>query len=101
MARDRKAALTASIQAEREATQARVPKFDKFAKAEAALSGGEQPAPARVGRAQAAIAARPAHVRGLPVEKVIRDSFTTPSRDYAKTTQLRAKCPNAAPSRPK
>jgi hypothetical protein len=92
MARDRRAAFAASIQAEREATQARVPKFDKFERAEAALSDGEQPVPALVGRAQATSAVRPAHVRGTPVEKVIRDSFTMPSRDYAKITQLRAKC---------
>jgi hypothetical protein len=92
MARDRRAALAASIQAEREATQARVPKFDKFARAEAALSDGENPNPAGVGRSQAGSAARPAHVRVLPAEKVIRDSFTTPSRDYAKIPQLKAKC---------
>ena len=92
MARDRRAALAASIQAEREATQARVPKFDRFERAEAALGGGETPTPARAGRSLAAVAARPAHVRGTPVEKVIRDSFTTPSRDYAKIAQLRAKC---------
>jgi len=92
MARDRKTALAASIRAEREAAQARVPKFDKFAKAEAALSGGEQPAPARMGRSQAAIAARPARLRDTSIEKVIRDSFTTPSRDYAKIMQLKAKC---------
>ncbi len=92
MARDRKAALAASIQAEREATQTRVPTFDKFEKAEAALSSGEKPAPARVGRSRTAVAARPAHVRVVPIEKVIRDSFTTPSKDHAKITQLRAKC---------
>ena len=92
MARDRKAALAASIQAEREATQARVPRFDKFEKAEAALSGVEKPAPARAGRSRAAIAARPAHVREIPLEKVTRDSFTLPSTDYEKIGQLRAKC---------
>src|SRR5215813_9453529 len=92
MTRDRRAALAASIQAERDAAQARVPKFDKFARAEAALNGGETPTLARVGRSQAANATRPFHVRALPAEKVIRDSFTTPSRDYAKLTQLREKC---------
>ena len=92
MARDRKAALAASIQAEREATQARVPRFDKFEKAEAALSGVEKPTPARVGRSKAAVAARPAHVRGVSLEKVTRDSFTMPSSDYEKIGQLRAKC---------
>lgn len=92
MARDRKTALAASIQAEREATQTRVPTFDKFEKAEAALSSGEKPTPARVGRSRTAVAARPAHVRVVPIEKVIRDSFTTPASDYEKIGQLKAKC---------
>ncbi|SRR6266849_76857 len=92
MARDRKAALAASIQAEREATQTRVPRFDKFEKAEAALSRAEKPTAARMGKPPATVAARLAHVREIPLEKVIRDSFTTPSRDHAKITQLRAKC---------
>ena len=92
MARDRKATLAASIQAEREATQTRVPRFDKFEKAEAALSRAEKPTAARMGKPPATVAARLAHVREIPLEKVIRDSFTTPSRDHAKITQLRAKC---------
>ena len=92
MARDRKTVLAASIQAEREATQDRVPRFDKFAKAEAALSGIEKPASAQVVRSRAAVAARPAHVREMPIEKVTRDSFTLPSTDYEKIGQLRAKC---------
>ena len=92
MARDRKAALASSIQAEREAAQSRVPRFDKFEKAEAALSSVEKPAPARVGRSTAAVAARPSHVREIPLEKVTRDSFTLPSTDYEKIGQLRAKC---------
>ncbi|HKA54211.1 MAG TPA: hypothetical protein VKJ47_11165 [Candidatus Binatia bacterium] len=93
MARDRKAALAASIQAEREATQGRVPRFDKFEKAEAALSGGENPAPARAGKpVDASASRRPTPVRETPAEKVIRDSFTMPSGDYRKITQLRAKC---------
>src|SRR5713101_4370836 len=92
MARDRKAALAASIQAEREATQTRVPRFDKFEKAEAALGGVEKPAPARVGRSRATVAARPAHIREIPLEKVTRDSFTMPSTDYEKIGQLKAKC---------
>lgn len=92
MARDRKAALAASIQAEREATQARVPRFDKFEKAEAVLGSTEKPSVARVGRSRAAVAARPAHVREIPLEKVTRDSFTMPSTDYEKIGQLRAKC---------
>src|SRR5712692_1086897 len=92
MARDRKAALAASIQAEREATQARVPRFDKFEKAEAALGSTEKSSVAQAGRSRAAIAARPAHVREIPLEKVTRDSFTMPSTDYEKISQLRAKC---------
>jgi hypothetical protein len=92
MARDRKATLAASIQAEREATQARVPRFDKFEKAEAALSRAEKPTAARMGKPPATVAARPAHVREIPLEKVTRDSFTMPSTDYEKIGQLRAKC---------
>jgi hypothetical protein len=92
MARDRKTALAASIQAEREATQARVPRFDKFEKAEAALGRAEKPAAARVGGSRAAVATRPAHVREIPLGKVTRDSFTMPSTDYEKIGQLRAKC---------
>lgn len=92
MARDRKAALAASIQAEREATQARVPRFDKFEKAEAALSRPEKPTAARMGKPPAAVASRPAYVRGIALEKVTRDSFTLPSTDYEKIGQLRAKC---------
>ena len=92
MARDRKATLAASIQAEREATQARVPRFDKFEKAEAALSRAEKPTAARMGKPPATVAARPAHVRHIPLEKVTRDSFTMPSTDYGKIGQLRAKC---------
>ena len=92
MARDRKAALAASIQAEREATQTRVPRFDKFEKAEAALSRAEKPTAARMGKPPATVAARPAHVREMPLEKVTRDSFTMPSTDYEKISQLRAKC---------
>lgn len=92
MVRDRKAALAASIQAEREATQARVPRFDKFARAEAALGRAEKPAATRAGKPPAAVAARPAHVRVVPLEKVTRDSFTMPSTDYEKIGQLRAKC---------
>jgi len=92
MARDRKAALAASIQAEREATQARVPRFDKFEKAEAVLGSTEKPSVARVGRSRATVAARPARVREIPLEKVTRDSFTMPSTNYEKIGQLRAKC---------
>jgi hypothetical protein len=93
MTRDRKAALAASIQSEREATQARVPRFDKFEKAEAALSRPEKPTAARVGKPTAAVATRPASVREVSsLEKVTRDSFTMPSSDYEKIGQLRAKC---------
>ena len=92
MARDRKAALATSIQAEREATQALVPRFDKFEKAEAALSRAEKPTAARVGKPPAAVATRPVYVRGISLEKVTRDSFTMPSTDYEKIGQLRAKC---------
>lgn len=92
MVRDRKAALAASIQAEREATQARVPRFDKFEKAEAALSRPEKPAAARAGKPSAAVASRPGYVRGISLEKVTRDSFTLPSTDYEKIGQMKAKC---------
>jgi len=92
MARDRRTALAASIQAEREATQARVPRFDRFEKAEAVLGSTENPSVARAGRSRAAVAARPARVREIPLEKVTRDSFTMPSTDYEKIGQLRAKC---------
>ena len=93
MARDRRAALAASIQAEREATQTRVPRFDRFERAEAALSGSERAAGARAEKSvDASASRRPTPVRGAPAEKVIRDSFTMPSRDYKKITQLREKC---------
>lgn len=58
----------------------------------AALNGGEKPALSRVGGSRATVVARSAHVSEIPLEKVIRDSFTTPHRDYAKITQLRARC---------
>jgi hypothetical protein len=32
------------------------------------------------------------HARTDTLEKVVRDSFTMPSRDYKKITQLREKC---------
>ena len=93
MTRDRKAALAASIQAEREATQARVPRFDRFERAEAVLSSSERAAGARAEKpVDASARRRPTPVRGAPAEKVIRDSFTMPSRDYRKITQLREKC---------
>jgi hypothetical protein len=92
MARDRRAALAASIQAEREATQTRVPRFDKFEKAEAVLRDSERAAGARAKNEDASESRRPTPVRGAPTEKVIRDSFTMPSRDYRKITQLREKC---------
>jgi hypothetical protein len=71
-----------------------VPRFDKFKfkKAEAALGSTENPSVAQAGRSRAAVAARPAHVRVVPIEKVIRDSFTMLSTDYEKIGQLRAKC---------
>jgi|FLYL01.1.fsa_nt_gi hypothetical protein len=93
MARDRKATLAASIQAEREAAQVRVPRFDKFEKADAVLSDAEHAAGARAEVPRDAGARRrPTPARRAPAEKVIRDSFTMPLRDYRKITQLREKC---------
>lgn len=91
MARDRKAALTASIQAEREASQARVPTFDKFQRADAALGKSERPTPRRA-KSSATAPARPAQAHSVQIERVIRDSFTMPSQDYEKIAQLRARC---------
>jgi len=92
MARDRKAALTASIQAEREASQERVPRFDRFERAEAALRTPEDPPRTRTGEPATSGKTRTVHARPIALEKVIRDSFTMPSRDYKKITQLREKC---------
>lgn len=92
MARDRKAALTASIQAEREASQGRVPHFDKFAKAEVALRNPAAPPRARTGKPETSKTTLTTHARTDTLEKVVRDSFTMPSRDYKKITQLREKC---------
>jgi hypothetical protein len=39
-----------------------------------------------------------AHSHTIALEKVIRDSFTMPSRDYKKITQLREKCLKAGMS---
>lgn len=91
MARDRKAALTASIQAEREASQDRVPKFDKFQRAEATL-GRPEKSTLHGEKSSVAASARPAQARSLQLEKVIRDSFTMPSQDYEKIAQLKARC---------
>ena len=92
MARDRKSALAASIQAEREASQGRVPRFDKFERAEAALRKPEDSPRTRTGEPATSGTTRAAHARTIALEKVIRDSFTMPSRDYKKITQLREKC---------
>ena len=92
MARDRKSALAASVQAEREASQGKVPRFDKFERAEAALRKPEDPHRTRVGAPATSGTNRTAHARTIALEKVIRDSFTMPSRDYKKITQLREKC---------
>ena len=92
MARDRKAALAASIQAEREASQGRVPRFDKFERAESALRKPEELPRARAGEPATSGTTRTAPARTIALEKVIRDSFTMPSRDYKKITQLREKC---------
>lgn len=91
MARDRKAALTASIQAEREASQDRVPTFDKFQRAEATLGRPERPTPRRA-KSSATASARPAQARSVQIERVIRDSFTMPTGDYEKIAQLKARC---------
>jgi hypothetical protein len=93
MARDRKSALAASIQAEREASQGRVPRFDKFERAESALRKPKDSPRTRTGERVTSGTTRTAHARTIIVlEKVIRDSFTMPSRDYKKITQLREKC---------
>jgi hypothetical protein len=91
MARDRKAALTASIQAEREASQDRVPKFDKFQRAEATLGRPEKPTPQGT-KSSVTTSARLAQARNVKIERVIRDSFTMPSQDYEKIAQLQARC---------
>jgi hypothetical protein len=91
MARDRKAALTASIQAEREASQDRVPKFDKFQRAEVAL-GRSARSTSRGAQSPVTAATRLSQARSVPIEKVIRDSFTMPPQDYEKIAQLRARC---------
>lgn len=91
MARDRKAALSASIQAEREASQDRVPKFDKFQRAEVALGRPERPTPRRA-KSSATASARPSQARSVQIERVIRDSFTMPSQDYEKIAQLKTRC---------
>jgi hypothetical protein len=98
MVRDRKSALAASIQAEREASQERVPRFDKFERAESALRTPEDPPRIRTGEPATARTSRTAHTRTIALEKVIRDSFTMPSRDYKKITQLREKCLKAGHS---
>jgi len=90
MARDRKSALAASIHAERTAVQARVPTFDKFERAEAALSGTAMSPTAAAPRTATKSRAMTDHRR--LVEKVIRDSFTMPVHDYEKISQLQAKC---------
>lgn len=90
MARDRKSALKASIQAEKVAVQERVPTYgDRFTRAEAVLKESEQdkPPPRKVKR----IPLRP--TTATPVRKVmIRDSFTMPEGDYKKIAALRARC---------
>ena len=90
MARDRKSALAASIHAERTAVQARVPTFDKFERAEAALSGAAMSPTAAVPLTATKSRVMTDHRR--PIEKVIRDSFTMPVYDYEKISQLQAKC---------
>jgi hypothetical protein len=86
MARDRKAALAASIRAERDTARARVPRFDKFERAEQVLG--------RAGRAPTGRAGQ------LPsrAEKVTRDSFTMPAADYAKIARIRERCLQAGVS---
>jgi hypothetical protein len=98
MARDRKAALAASIQAEREASRGRVPRFDKFERAEAILKEPEDSSSIRKGEPEMSQTSGTAHSHTIALEKVIRDSFTMPSRDYKKITQLREKCLKAGMS---
>jgi len=99
MARDRKAALAASIRAEREASRERVPQYDKFERAEAVLRKPEDSSRTHTGGEPATSETRrAARSRAIALEKVIRDSFTMPSRDYKKITQLREKCLKAGMS---
>ena len=69
--RDMKAALTASLQAENQAVQARLARADAYFQTQEAQTGqGTTPSPAP--------------------EKVIRDGFTMPADDYALIAQLQA-----------
>jgi hypothetical protein len=92
MARDRKAALAASIQAERNAAQPRIPRFDKFERAEVALSAAETTAAAPPSKQIGTVGTRRGLVRQRLLERVTRDSFTMPSSDYEKIQQLRSHC---------
>jgi len=94
MTRDRKATLAAAIQAEREAVKTRVPKFDKFEKAEAALRGSGRSSNSQGRRLVDRVEPHQTtvHENSGFNEKVIRDSFTMPSSDYQKIPQLKAKC---------
>jgi hypothetical protein len=91
MARDRRVALAASIQAERDATQPRIARFDKFERAEAVLGLPETSAAVRTRQTRGAVAARSTPVREAPLERVTRDSFTMPSSDYDKIHVLRSR----------
>jgi hypothetical protein len=71
--KDLKAALTASLQAEHRAVQARLAKADAYFQTQEAHTGRvNSPSPAP--------------------EKVIRDGFTMPAGDYALLAQLQATC---------
>ena len=98
MARDRKAALAASIKAEREASRGRVPRFDKFERAEAILKEPDDSLSTLKGEPEISRTIRAAHSHTIALERVIRDSFTMPTRDYKKITQLREKCLKAGMS---
>jgi len=79
MARDMKAALTKSVEQEREAVE------DRFARAESIL-GNKKPERKKVETI------KPAPKPKSEKPKVIRDSFTLPEGDYKLITTIREKC---------
>lgn len=80
MARDMKAALTKSVEQEREAVE------DRFARAESIL-GNKEPA-----RKKKVETIKPAPKPKPEKPKVVRDSFTLPEGDYKLITTIREKC---------
>jgi Arc/MetJ-type ribon-helix-helix transcriptional regulator len=105
--KDRVATLTATVQAERDAKRGQVPRYDRFAKADAALSplvaskdvdASENAVPEQrphplvdAGASRVDIGEDPSlpEVRSL---KVIRETFSLPPNDAELIGQLREKC---------